>query len=458
MRNCSATIIAAMSFRTVTALLLPAVVTLGGGCESPCGEGCSLTETEWALVKTMSPLPDPEVDPTNRYQFDDAAAVFGQIIFFETRYSGPLKIGKSASTTALGDLGEAGKVSCASCHDPKRYFVDTRSQPRNLSLGSAFTARQSPSLVNLPYYKWWGWGGRHDSMWQQASLAIETPTDTAADRCDFAHFVWANYRDLYNATFEPDLPLELDPAMTSSVSPRFPPKCRPKPNAMAPDGPWEKMPPEDRRAVMQILANQGKAVTAYETKLISRNAPFDRFVAGDSDAISPAAKRGLKLFVGRAACVDCHSGPAFTDNQFHNIAVPQLGVNIPPEDLGRFTDIGIYKNHPFNSASVFNDFPEMNRVETIEPATDIDKGKFRTQTLRNVAMTAPYMHTGGFATLTEVVEFYNEGGAAQYYSGEKSPRQRPLKLSEEEIADLVEFLETLTGEPIPEELTVNPMQ
>jgi cytochrome c peroxidase len=178
-------------------------------------------------------------------------------------------------------------------------------------------------------------------------------------------------------------------------------------------------------------------------------------VAGEIDAISPAAQRGLKLFVGRAACVDCHSGPAFTDNQFHNISVPQIGTNTPSQDLGRFADIGIYKNHPFNSASTFNDSPDINRVTSVE-AVELDKGKFRTQSLRNIAETSPYMHTGNFVSLREVIEFYNGGGSYQYYSGEKSLRQRNLQLTDEEISDLVAFLETLTGEPIREYLTKNP--
>jgi cytochrome c peroxidase len=433
------------------------VAMMIAGCDRPCGDlDCRLTATEWNIVTSMSPLPDPPTDPTNRYQFDENAAAFGHKLFFDTRYSGPLKILNNGDNGGIGTSTQAGQVACVSCHDPKRYFVDTRSVPGNVSLAVAYTGRNAPTMVNLPYYEWWGWAGRHDSMWQQASLAIETPTDTAADRCDYAHFLWRYHRSEYDAVFvETPLPAALDP--THPEAARFPAKCKPKPKPDAADGPWELMTKEDRAVILQILANQGKAVTAYETKLISRNSAFDRWVAGEQEALSPEAERGLKLFLGKAACNDCHSGYHFSDSEFHNLGVPRTGPNLPVEDMGRFADIAIYKKHPFNSASPFNDAPDLNRAADYRDPTEEDKGRFRTPTLRNVAMTGPYMHTGAFYTLTEVVEFYNGGGGSSAYVGEKDPRMAPLNLTEREIEDLVAFLESLTGEPLSEEITNNPL-
>lgn len=434
------------------------------GCEEPCGD-CRLSNLEWDVVQTLSPLPATPIDPTNKYQFNEAAAKFGQRLFFDKRYSGAIKVPNNGSNGGPGLLAgtrqgtttatSAGQVACVSCHDPKRYFVDSRSIPGTVSLGSGYTVRHAPSLVNLPYYKWWGVGGRHDSMWMQAALAVETPSDTASDRCKFAHFVWQYHRDEYNAVFtETPLPAELDPSHPNKS--RFPALCRPKANAMAPDGAWEMMPAEDKKAVMQILANQGKAMVAWENKLISKNAPFDKYVAGDEAALSDAAVRGLRLFVGKAACVDCHNTPLFSDSLNHNLGVPQEGLNVPKEDLGHFTDVGVWLAHPFNSGSAFNDEPSINRVAGAMQKEE-DKGKFRTPSLRGIALSFPYMHTGNFDTLSDVLWFYNEGGGASSYSGKKSDRLRPLFLTDDELSDLVEFLESLTGEAPPAEYTCDPV-
>lgn len=450
--------------RTLYAALLSlplAAVNLA--CEQPCGD-CRLSNLEWDVVQTLSPLPAIPVDPTNKYQFNDAAARFGQRLFFDKRYSGAIRVPNNGSNGGPGLLAgtrqgamtstSAGQVACVSCHDSKKYFVDTRSVPGNMSLGSAYTVRHSPTVVNLPFYKWWGVGGRHDSMWMQASLSPEAGTDTASDRCKYAHFIWQYHREEYNSIFtDTPLPAELDPSHPNAA--RFPALCRPKANAMAPDGNWEKMPAEDKKAVLQIMANQGKAVVAYENKLISGNAPFDKYVAGDQAAISDAAVRGLRLFVGKAACIDCHNTALFSDSLNHNLGVPQEGLNVPKEDLGHFLDVGIWLGHPFNSASAFSDDPSINKVAGVMQKEEY-KGKFRTPSLRGIALTFPYMHTGNFNTLSDVLWFYNEGGGASSFVGQKSDRLRPLLLTDDEIADLIEFLESLTGEPIPDQWTCDP--
>src|SRR5262249_9428754 len=208
----------------------------------------------------------------------------------------------------------------------------------------------------------------------------------------------------------------------------------------------------DQLIVNRILANFGKATEAYERLLISRGAPFDRFVAGDGAAISAQAKHGAKLFVGKAGCVACHSGPDFTDNLFHNLGVPQTGPNVPVEDKGRFTAIPGLSSNPFSGAGQFSDSPSDGRAKLAGlMQTQSDHGAFRTAGLRNIAQTAPYMHTGGFATLADVIEFYDQGGGTSDF-GTKDPLMRPLGLSAGEKADLVSFLQALSGEPIPDAL------
>jgi cytochrome c peroxidase len=438
-----------------SALLLGASSVLAG-CSGLCGDkSCDFTEFEWGMIKSLSPLPDPAPDPTNHLtqpELADQAAALGQKLFFETRYSGALKV---AST--LGAVGDTGKVACASCHTSTEYFVDTRSIPNNLSLGATWTTRSAPVLVNVVYYKWHGWAGKQDSLWQQAGLSPETGTNTAGDRCAYAHMLWTYYHDEYNALFpETPLPDALDPA--SAEASRFPTKCKPKANAAAADGPWEMMTADDRFAVLQVMANQGKTVATYESRLISRNAPFDRFVAGESGAISDDAKQGLRLFLGKAACADCHNSPFFTDQKFHNLGVPQTGPNAPATDQGRFEDVTELLKHPLNSASPYSDDPTIGWLDGLgQQSTDL--GKFRTATLRSIGKTAPYMHDGAFATLRDVIDFYNRGGGtAGLFAGDKDVRMAPLLLSEREIDQLIAFLETLTGEQVASELTINPLQ
>jgi cytochrome c peroxidase len=295
---------------------------------------------------------------------------------------------------------------------------------------------------------------RQDSLWCQGSTTAETSTNSAGDRCEYARMLWSFYRDRYNSIFaDTPLPEELDPAHPNAA--RFPATC--KPNATTP-GAWEMMPAADRTAINRIMSNQGKAIAAYEAKLISRNAPFDRFVAGETDAIPEEAKRGLKLFVGKASCVDCHKGSFFTDLTAHNLGVPQEGMNVPAQDLGFFAGIPQLKSNSFTGTGAYSDNVEAGTARNAwlrDPVED-DKGRFRTPTLRNISQTAPYMHTGGLPTLRSVVQYYNKGGGDSGFVGTKDVKLKPLLLSEREIDELVAFLNTLTGEDIPAELRANP--
>ena len=155
-----------------------------------------------------------------------------------------------------------------------------------------------------------------------------------------------------------------------------------------------------------------KAIAAFERTILSGNSPFDRFEAGDKMALSPPAQRGLALFRGKANCFRCHSGFNSTDESYHNIGV---GMDKPKPDLGRFA--------------------VTKREE--------DRGAFKTPTLRDIALTAPYFRDGSAKTLEEVVEFYNKGGIK---NPQLSKEIKPLKLTAGEKRDLVEFLGALTGE------------
>jgi cytochrome c peroxidase len=175
--------------------------------------------------------------------------------------------------------------------------------------------------------------------------------------------------------------------------------------------------------------------------------PFDAFMAGDKNAMEPAAIRGASLFVGHAGCTECHRGAMFTDFGFHNIGIPQTGQYARPTDNGRKDGVGPLAISMFNRKSAaFSD--DTTRTEyldalTTEPPDEL-LGAFKTPTLRNVSKTAPYMHDGAYQTLWDVVNHYNFGGATGTYVGEKDPAIAPLMLTDAELSDLVEFLEALS--------------
>jgi len=264
----------------------------------------------------------------------------------------------------------------------------------------------------------------------------------------------------------------------------------------------------DQRAVTRIFVNWAKAIAAYEHTLVSRNSLFDRFVAEgpDSTLLSPAARRGARLFVGKASCVDCHSTPLFSDGLFHNVGVPQIGDLVPtvadcPADgwcdcvtddtadpqnclpIGYREGLRRLQSNTFRrdsfwsddtacqSKAVFHSDPlyiagHLDECEgrvrfyaklidtTVPKETYV--GRWRTPSLRDVALTGPYMHNGVFTSLTDVLWHYNRGGSSYGVVGAKSPRLRPLALTEDEMSDLVAFLESLDGEPLPPELTQAP--
>jgi cytochrome c peroxidase len=164
----------------------------------------------------------------------------------------------------------------------------------------------------------------------------------------------------------------------------------------------------DSTVTMERIA---RAIASYERSVVSGDSPYDRWKAGEPNAMSAAAIRGAELFRVKANCQDCHVPPNFTDEAFNNVGV---GADDPNADLGRF---------------------EVTKIA-------IKRGAFKTPTLRNVALTAPYMHDGSEPTLRDVVRFYDRGGGKNpWLSGEI----RPLHLSKREVDDLVAFLEALTG-------------
>ncbi|MCB9888897.1 MAG: hypothetical protein H6836_04920 [Planctomycetes bacterium] len=214
------------------------------------------------------------------------------------------------------------------------------------------------------------------------------------------------------------------------------------------------MPATSATATDDLLANLGKALEAYERRLISRDAPFDQFArglqTGDQalvDRLSTAAQRGLRTFVGPGRCTLCHLGPTFTDGEFHNIGLPTpRGADV---DVGRYDGVDAVRADPFNGLGVHSD----DRSEAANMRLQFvtrkrnNLGEFKTPTLRNVAGSAPYMHDGRFATLEEVVDHYVRMDDTPAV-GHREESLQPLRLDAGGRADLVAFLRSLTGPPI----------
>jgi cytochrome c peroxidase len=425
----------------------------------PDSKGVSFSSQDWAILKTLSPLPALPVDTTNKYRDSPAAALLGQKLFFEPRLSGPIQAGTRAEGQ-LGAIGEKGKIACRNCHMPEsKWLFDTRSNnggaiANGTALGSAWMTRNASSIVNTVFYVHPGSGahwrendGYSDSEWFDAQSEPEGPPVQNGSRLQLAHVIFEHYRRDYAAAF-PEWPL--DAALADYK--RFPATGSPYTDAAN----WNRLSSGDKEIVNRILANYGKAIEAYLRQLVSRNAPFDRFVAGDMDAISREAKQGLKLFIGKAGCIHCHYTPLFSDDDFHVIGLridKKLSPHADATETGRAANQGLICNPSIASGDFsvnghFSDDPKTTRDGNFCRRT-IPPGLWRTKGLRRVAETAPYFHDGQAATLDDVIGFYDRGGdpAGTFLGGPKEIR--PLRLSSEEKAQLKEFLKTLTGEPVP---------
>jgi cytochrome c peroxidase len=409
------------------------------------------TAAEIAAMKTLSPLPALPPDPTNAVADNAQAAALGQMLFFDKSFSGALAVADDGTNGGLGAIGDTGKVSCRSCH-LGATLDDRRSLPGNVSLGTDFGTRRALAVVNSSFYKWTNWGGRFDSQWSLPLAVAENPKIMKATRLGIVHSIWTKYKTEYEAVFGA-LDPRLDPANANAAD--FPATGKPKAASTDPDGAWELMAAADRTIANTIYANYGKAIAAYMRQLVSRDAPFDKYVAGDKTAISDSAKAGLKLFVGKAECIQCHSGPHLEDGDFHALGVPQTGPHVPATDLGRYTDVAGLLTSPFNTAGAFsNDTTTGKLTNLVQVASQT--GQFRTKSLRGVAVAGPYMHSGQLATLADVVAFHNAGGGDVGDAGAvKDAKMHPLGLTAQESADLVEFMGTLTGAAIPVELTTD---
>jgi cytochrome c peroxidase len=390
--------------------------------EAAAHSGGDWSPAQIQLLESLSiaSLPALPAAPSNRVADDPRALRLGDRLFFEP--------GLSAN----------GEISCATCHLPALYFSDGR--PR--SVGLAETPRNAPTVVGLAYSPWLFWDGRRDSLWAQALAPMEAPPEMGATRLDVVRFVTGDPR--YRAAY-----VEIFGEPPDFAAAPFPVRASPYGDREA-RAAWEALDPDRQDEVNRAFANIGKAIAAYERRLVPGPSRFDVYVAalvegklgpGEQGPLSGDEIAGLRLFVdaGRTQCLRCHNGPLLTNNSFHDIATSRFG---PLPDLGRFLGAQSLLLDEFNCLGRYSDAPAeaceelrfLGRRELGEKA-----GAFKTPTLRGVAETAPYLHDGSMATLEEVMDHYRDPPPEP---GHELPT---LDLSDAEAAQLVAFLKALSG-------------
>lgn len=281
----------------------------------------------------------------------DEKVELGKALYFDTR------------------LSRDNTVSCATCHDPKKGWTDQAAVSTGIKGQKGGVS--SPSVLNSAYYSLQFWDGRADSLEAQAKGPIENPVEMGFTHQEAVERISKikGYRKMFEKAFG-----------------------------------------DDEVTIDRIAM----AIATFERTVLTGNAPYDRYQAGDKKAMNEAQIRGQQVFFVKGRCTECHSGFNFSDSDFHNIGV---GMAAAEPNLGRYA---ITKN-------------------------EADKGAFKTPTLRNLKDTGPYMHDGSQKTLKEVVEFYNQGGHKNEWLSKK---MLPLGLSDQEVDDLVAFLGALNGDPV----------
>jgi len=249
------------------------------------------------------------------------------------------------------------------------------------------------SIVGAAAQTWLFWDGRKDSLWSQALGPLESPVEHGMTRARLVRVLQRDYRGQYEAVFGRH---------------------------------WD---------VNRAFANLGKAVAAFESSIQLEPARFDRYVRGDVSALTRQEIEGLKLFIGKAGCVACHSGPLFTNGEFHNTGVPQSGA-----DLGRLAGIAELRRDEFNCLGKYSDArPTECAMQFLPRASPRLRGAFKPSSLRNVTRNAPYMHAGQFATLAQVLRHYNRPPRAVVGRSEL----HPLHFADSQLDALAAFLATL---------------
>src|SRR5688500_10287690 len=399
----------ATRFVIFSALFIAGVTAVAATSGSDQWTAAQLDELRSLSLTALEPVP---ADPTNRVADDPRAARLGERLFFDTRFSAD------------------GKVACGTCHQPERDFQDGTA----LGRGVGVTSKRTMPVAATSRSPFLFWDGRKDSLWAQALGPLESAVEHGGTRGQYAHAIAEGYRRDYEELFGPVPDLSSVPASAGPAG-----------NSQEVTA-WRALTQEQRDAVTAVFVNVGKAIAAYERRIEFGTARFDRYV----DAITNRQRSdgiltndeiaGLKLFIGKANCTQCHNGPLFTNNEFHNTGVPPR-VELPIDD-GRLTGAASVLKDEFNCRSRWSDKRTgCAELEYLVTDDHVLERAYKVPSLRNVAERAPYMNAGQFPTLKQVVDHYNRAPAAPKGHTEL----KSLRLKTGELRQLEAFLRTLTG-------------
>jgi cytochrome c peroxidase len=410
------------------------------GCSATPEESAAKDEIHARLQKLAHTGPlEPKPDVTNAWADDPKAAELGHKLFFDARFSGPLlEDDNDGTSSTLGIQGESRRVSCAGCHLADSDFLDTRSSRRQISLGSGWTRRRTPSLLDFGQRSILMWDGRRDTAFNQIFGVVENPLEFNSSRQFVAQEIARLYAGEYSSVFG-EMPDETGlPALAPEDA-----GCAKMPEDQLNDR--CPKPGDELDAVVRVLVNAGKAIAAYERRLACGESRFDRWMAGDETALDASEQRGAELFV-RSGCDSCHSGPNFSDEKFHNVGAANVVPNfVPPyDDPGAAPGLAKALADPLSSKSHWSDGDD-GRLDDFDANDPTLVGAFRTPSLRCVGRRPSFLHAGQLRSLEDAVKFFADGGDPAGFQGEKDARIVPLGLDKEERADLVAFLRALDG-------------
>lgn len=441
--------------------LVSCLVAQAAGTQAP--QTPVFSDAEHKLIATLAPktLPPAPPDATNRFADNPQAAEFGRKLFFDTRFSGRLLEGDNdGSPETLGKKGETGRVACAGCHVPEAGFLDSRTRGGSISLAAGWGRRHAPSLNDVGQTRLVMWDGRRDSLHSQVFEAIESHVEMNSSRLfaaqQLARFHKKEYESIFgrlpdftDAREYPQIPAEETGCRPAGSSPKA--VCDGTSRGMPGDrADYDGLSAEKQEAVTRAVANMGKALGSYQRKLTCGPGRFDAWANGKKDALTEPELRGLKLFVGKAKCVDCHSGPFFSDQKFHNVGLVPQTVAIAFRDViddGAYGGLATALRDPLNSRGKFSDGNDGRLPDA--PGEEL-KGAYKTPMLRCVTQRRAFMRTGQITDLAAVIDFFNQGGAPMRLVGKNE--LTPLGLSAGEKADLLQFLKTLDGPGSAQEL------
>ncbi len=377
-------------------------------------------------------------------------------------------------------------VSCASCHSPAKYFTDGEATAR----GEQPNRRNSPSVVDMDRRIWFMWDGRSPSLEHQVTMPIEGPAEHGFSRGGVAWIISRHYKSQWTAAFG-EFPKELDfwlagktldeahalpiqsqmfapdPLLREAISTMDDTEFmrllfaeaqkrgglmqsaliglyqnEPKANVEWTTR-WTKLHPTIKQSIDHVFELAGVAVASFVRRIHTKPSKVEK-----ASPLTAAEERGRSLFHGKAGCANCHSGPDFTDDQFHNIGLREtkpFDADYLP-DLGRAFGVGAYRNNTDESHLICKGKLNQACLEAnyLNVYGTEATGSFKTPSLRNVARTAPYMHNGSLKTLEDVLNFYNELPAKPSV-GKRSGLLRSLGFTSSELNDLKEFLQGLSS-------------